>query len=199
MWKFHIHLASCSLHTNFLLQCNNSTGNPRPLTSNNLTISTISVEHNEISILFDVTRDCYQESGVRLVSENLAWLTTPSAIFTISSTKNKLTVLGCDSYSYLRGHQNNTEIYSKVCMSICRSFTDVPSDYCSGLGCCQTNIPQGLQNISVEAYSLNKHNDTMDFNNCSYGFIVEEISSSFPLLIFAIMANRRFPLFLTGW
>ena len=81
-------------------------------------------------------------------------------------------------------------------MSICRSFTDVPSDYCSGLGCCQTNIPQGLQNISVEAYSLNKHNDTMDFNNCSYGFVVEEDQFKFSSAYLRNYGQQKVPLVL---
>ncbi|KAH7547584.1 hypothetical protein FEM48_Zijuj01G0325300 [Ziziphus jujuba var. spinosa] len=56
--------------------------------------------------------------------------------------------------------------------------------YWSSLGCCQTGVPQGLQNISVEAHSLNKHNETMDFNKCGYGFVVEQnqfnFSSDYP-------------------
>ncbi|KAH7547587.1 hypothetical protein FEM48_Zijuj01G0325600 [Ziziphus jujuba var. spinosa] len=72
----------CCLDHNFLIQCDNSSGHPTPLIStNNLTVTRISAERSEMSIQFDVTRDCYTKSGDQIPSnKSVATLTPPNTM-----------------------------------------------------------------------------------------------------------------------
>lgn len=197
---------SCSLDSNFLIECNNYTYSDSPIPeTGNVEVNSISVQHHEMSILFYVSRDCYNESDgcsrcqspsmrnistARIFGDNSVSLMV-SPIFTISPTKNKLTVIGCDSYAYLHGYQNSEE-YSMGCMSICQSMKSVPNGTCSGVGCCQTQIPHGLQNVSLKAYSFNEHRNSLGFNNCSYAFLVQEANLLSPLIFLPIFHNTGF-------
>ncbi|KAF3451045.1 hypothetical protein FNV43_RR07134 [Rhamnella rubrinervis] len=115
---------SCSLDSNFLIQCNNSTSSDSPVPeTGNVDVNSISVQHHEMSIFFYVSRDCPQESyncgrcsssswrniTATILGDNSVTLMV-SPIFRISPTKNKFTVIGCDSYAYLNGYQNNAEL-----------------------------------------------------------------------------------------
>ena len=44
---------------------------------------------------------------------------------------------------------------------------------CSGFGCCQIDIPEGLKRIKVQAYSFDNHTNVLQFNPCSYAFVIE--------------------------
>ncbi|KAF3451040.1 hypothetical protein FNV43_RR07129 [Rhamnella rubrinervis] len=168
---------NCSLHANFLLRCDNSSGQPIPLTSNNLTVTHISTEQSEISILFDVARDCYNEpvgeAGTLVKSKKSATLTLPNIMFTMSP-KNMFTVIGCESYSYFTSFVNNQN-ESIFLTTMCRSLYDVRSGVCNGLGCAQTPIVETrFQNMTVEAHNSYINNSTRDFNNCTYAFVVQQ-------------------------
>ncbi|KAL7226775.1 hypothetical protein ACSBR1_021779 [Camellia fascicularis] len=61
------------------------------------------------------------------------------------------------------------------CQSQCSSINSVPNDgSCSGIGYCQTSIPKGIGQIEFFVNSFSKHADIMDFNPCSYAFVVED-------------------------
>ncbi|GMY06596.1 putative wall-associated receptor kinase-like 16 [Fagus crenata] len=57
-------------------------------------------------------RDCYNLTGEYLEGEGelSAWLST--GMFTISKTKNKFTVIGCDTYAFLSGEQNGEKYWT---------------------------------------------------------------------------------------
>ncbi|KAE8100175.1 hypothetical protein FH972_018100 [Carpinus fangiana] len=88
--------------------------------------------------------------------------------YTISNSKNKFTVIGCDTSAYLSGYQNG-ELYKIGCSSECPTFKNVVNGSCSGVGCCELGFPDGLKNIStVEVNSFNNHSNVWDFNPCGY-------------------------------
>ncbi|THG11730.1 hypothetical protein TEA_012659 [Camellia sinensis var. sinensis] len=61
------------------------------------------------------------------------------------------------------------------CQSQCSSINSVPNDrFCSRIGCYQTSIPKGVGQIEFFVNSFSKHADIMDFNPCSYAFVVED-------------------------
>lgn len=185
---------SCALDTEtFLIQCDNTSGLEYPTLGENLNVTDISLENHEISILSYVAEDCYAKNGTQ-VREDRSSLTVP--LFTISNSKNKFTVLGCDSYAYLNGYQNEEEEYSLGCMSKCDNMKKVQEGSCSGVGCCQTQIPQGLKNISVGAYSFNSHETSIRFNNCTYAFIVEERKFNFSPHFLHSFPQEKMPLVL---
>jgi hypothetical protein len=101
-----------------------------------------------------------------------------STVYTLSNSKNKFTVLGCDTHAYLSGNQNG-EWYSIGCSSQCPSLKNVVNGSCSGVGCCEVGFPDGLQNITVEVNSFNNHTKVWNFNPCGYAFVVEKEKFNF--------------------
>ncbi|KAH7547586.1 hypothetical protein FEM48_Zijuj01G0325500 [Ziziphus jujuba var. spinosa] len=188
----------CCLDHNFLIQCDNSSGHPTPLIgTNNLTVTRISAERSEMSIQFDVTRDCYTKSGDQIPSnKSVATLTPPNTMFTFSH-KNMFTVVGCESYSYLSAYDYNNQRYFFILATMCSSLEVVESGSCSDLGCVQRPSFYGrLQNITLEAYSFNKHKYTRDFNNCSYAFIVDKNQFNFSRNYVTNFPQEKLPLVL---
>lgn len=50
---------------------------------------------------------------------------------------------------------------------------------CSGIGCCQTNVPKGLKNFNATILPLGNHSDVWSFNPCGYAFLGDPSSYRF--------------------
>jgi hypothetical protein len=72
-------------------------------------VKSISIETHEMRILNSVARRLLQSIGWSCTQ--LLGPRSRQYRYTISNTKNKITVLGCDTYAYLSGYQNG-EWYS---------------------------------------------------------------------------------------
>jgi hypothetical protein len=155
----------CYLDESFTITCNDSEIPMR----GDFVVTSISFETHEFHVTNFVARNCYNRLG-QLVRNNEPWLTA-SHIFTISNSKNKFIVLGCDTIAYLRGSQNK-ENYWTGCASLCYSLRNVVNGSCSGVGCCEVGFPDGLNDISVEVQSFYNHTKIWDFNPCGYAFVV---------------------------
>lgn len=132
-------------------------------------ISSISLQ-GHIDMSMYVSEVCYDKSG-RTVADVAAYLTTPA--FTISSKENKFMSVGCDTYGYILGSQNNRS-YATGCLTRCDSVPNEENGHtCSGVGCCQVDIPMGMRNISIQALSFERQRQVFDFNNCSYAFVAK--------------------------
>ncbi|MFQ6657887.1 hypothetical protein Gotur_027373 [Gossypium turneri] len=59
-------------------------------------------------------------------------------------------------------------------LTFCGDEGDVIDGSCSGIGCCQTAIPQGLKGFHYNFSSPRNHSHVLSFNPCSYGFLVED-------------------------
>ncbi|OMP06402.1 hypothetical protein CCACVL1_01592 [Corchorus capsularis] len=162
----------CYLNENFYINCSDhaSANSSKPtLGHTGFVVNNISMD-GQLQILATISRDCYNALGSR--SEWISsWFSQP--IFNISNTRNKFTAIGCDTYAYLDGFVDNKR-YSAGCMSLCDRIEDVVNGSCSGFGCCQIQIPGGLKDIYVGAFSFKNHTNVSDFNLCSYAFLVEE-------------------------
>ncbi|XVE55250.1 hypothetical protein DITRI_Ditri03aG0144200 [Diplodiscus trichospermus] len=179
----------CFLNQDFKVTCNDS-ANTAFLGYTDFIVTNISIE-GRLQILTTVARDCYKVSGERVIPRLTSWF--PLSNFNISSTRNKFTAVGCDTYAYLTGFTGNKS-YTAGCMSLCDHFDDVIDGSCSGFGCCQIQIPDGLKNIEAGAYSFNNHSNVSDFNLCSYAFIVEESKFEFSSdYVRSIPEDYRFP------
>ncbi|KAE8100172.1 hypothetical protein FH972_018097 [Carpinus fangiana] len=203
----------CFLDESFKITCHSR----RPMTGT-LTVTNISIDTHEMNVLNLVARDCY---GHRNSSNNtnkpanncsttnlytrcgapppvLSTNYNPSLSvpqYTISNSKNKFTVVGCDTYAYLSGYQNK-EWYKIGCSSRCPTTNNVVDGSCSGVGCCEVGFPDGLKNISVEVYSFNNHLNILDFNPCGYAFVVEKDKFNFSTNYLKNYTNDTVPLVL---
>ena len=166
----------CNHSQHFLLHCNDSVVPPKLTLGINLDVVSISLELGELQILNYVGSDCYSSSG-ELVHNNDPSLSSGLG-YTISGRRNKFTAVGCDTYAIVRAYKGE-ERYTTGCMSVRDSITNVKSGSCSGIGCCETSIPEGTTNFTVKLSSYNNHRSVWAFNPCSYAFVVEETHFKF--------------------
>uniref|UniRef100_A0A2N9IR05 Wall-associated receptor kinase galacturonan-binding domain-containing protein n=1 Tax=Fagus sylvatica TaxID=28930 RepID=A0A2N9IR05_FAGSY len=141
----------------------------------------------EIPYPFGTTEGCYLKESTPLKTKWNQSLWAGS--FTVSNTQNKFVAVGCDTYAYLKGSKDG-EPFSIGCLSVCQNISSVPNGTCSGIGCCQLDIPQGLKNVYVSAYSFNNHTNVSDFNPCSFAFIIQEDKFKF-LLRLSFQSNKQ--------
>ncbi|TVU12693.1 hypothetical protein EJB05_46347, partial [Eragrostis curvula] len=93
--------------------------------------------------------------------------------FTISRTMNKFTTIGCSTIAFIEGE--NKHEYISGCTSSCDKDSIDNSGQCTGMGCCQTSIPDNLNSFRVTFLENRSfYGDTSDFSPCSYGFVVDE-------------------------
>ncbi|XP_020225386.1 putative wall-associated receptor kinase-like 16 [Cajanus cajan] len=154
----------CFLEPSFNLVCNNSN-----LIWGNVTVLNISVEAHHMDVMFWVARFCNDSN------DNIPWMTTAS--FSISRSQNKFLTVGCDGYGLLNSfYDNNT--YSTGCLTRCYgNDMEIDNGTCSGIGCCQVDIPPRMRDISVEAFLFS--NSTRDWGMCSYSFVAKHDSYKF--------------------
>ncbi|KAF2291291.1 hypothetical protein GH714_022259 [Hevea brasiliensis] len=187
-------LDGCNLSPEFLITCNDSFNPPLPfLRKSNIKVKNITLD-GKLEIVTIAARDCYNQSGARQPGFRRRILTLSN--FTISKSQNKFTVIGCDSYAYLQGFRDG-KLYSSGCMSVCAEREFVDDNSCSGSGCCQIEIPDGLYRANVTAYSFNNHTNVSDFNPCTYAFIVEDSKFNFSFKYLQNISNTaEFPMVL---
>ncbi|KAJ9554050.1 hypothetical protein OSB04_018095 [Centaurea solstitialis] len=128
----------------------------------------MSIHESEMQIMMFVANDCYNATG--LAKRNRPFLRS-STDFQVS-TKNKFIAIGCDTHAYFNGTNGNKSV-GTGCISYCSSKRSLADGSCSGVGCCEIAIPQGMNNFDISLSSYNNHKGILDFNPCSYGFFVE--------------------------
>ena len=174
----------CYLSPYFLVTCNHSSNPPKLLLGkpspegNNIQVLNISVLEGELLILNYISHQCRHndsgEVGHLISSGSELW----SGQFNISSTRNKFTMVGCDTYAWVEG-QRGEQISRTGCMSLCNSLIEDQNGSCSGNGCCQTSIPDGLSAINLTMGSFYNYSNISEFNPCGYAFVVEESQFNF--------------------
>ncbi|KAF3338964.1 Wall-associated receptor kinase 5 [Carex littledalei] len=108
-----------------------------------------------------------------------AWDFVNISPFRINTEKNKFTVTGCNTLAYLtlEDHPFN---YSVGCLSSCNSLdTVIKHGSCSGIGCCQTDIPKGASTFKFSFDERFNNAEVYNFSRCSYAMVVEEAQLKF--------------------
>nr|KYP57105.1 Wall-associated receptor kinase 2 [Cajanus cajan] len=168
---------NCFLERNLNLTCKGST-----LYTGNVEVMNIDNIKGQMDLNFFVANVCKVGYDNESTKGNKPRLKT--AAFTISSTDNKFVSVGCDTYGYLNNFFNQKR-YSTGCVTTCDSEEDMLSmqgnGSCTGIGCCHVDIPPGMKNISIRAFSFSNFNSSSDFNNCSYSFVVKNRNYNFSM------------------
>ncbi|KAA8538495.1 hypothetical protein F0562_028134 [Nyssa sinensis] len=187
----------CYLDDDFLITCDHSSIPPKPIYGSNVNVTKIDVE-GQLHILQYIAYDCYggmqQKTSTRYF--NQPWLNF--AKFTISSTQNKFTAVGCDTYAIFRGYKGD-QVYTTGCLSICESIDSVVDGTCSGVGCCQISIPNGLRGINLTLSSYNKHEGIIDFNPCSFAFVTNQDEFNFSSKLYRELQNKTHLPLVVDW
>ncbi|PRQ29736.1 putative protein kinase RLK-Pelle-WAK family [Rosa chinensis] len=179
----------CYMTENFSVSCNTSTKPPTATWEDSpIVINNIYLAEGEMQIMHYVAYDCYDSQGPTESDKPL--LTVPP--FTVSHTRNKFIAVGCDTYALFRGYRADEERNIMTgCMSMCDNLDSVEQS-CSGVGCCQTDIPRGLENCTLTLASYYNHTYILEFNRCSYAFFVEKDEFTFsPNTSFKDLSNTE--------
>lgn len=171
----------CSIDSWFDINCTTSSDPPKALLSNG-TLEVLSISQTEVRIRNVVATRCYNQTGA-VIKDSSAWTQLWVSPYTFSYTANKFTVTGCDDFSLIMGSvgpgpQGLINITSG-CVTLCSKSTDVLAGYCSGMGCCQTDIPKGLKFYFTDPASIDNHTKVWSFDPCSYAFLGEQDSFQF--------------------
>ncbi|KAB1209528.1 Wall-associated receptor kinase 3 [Morella rubra] len=172
----------CYLDKYFLITCNLSYEPPRPfLRHSDYHVLNISLD-GEITISSPVARDCYGQSGRSddngtLFYNDPGWRAKVLSKFRISSKRNKITAVGCDTYSYVQ-FSNEDKYYTTGCLSLCDPISSVKYGSCTGIGCCQTSIPEGAIDYFLRVGCLENH--LTSYNDSPCGFDINECKTSNP-------------------
>lgn len=160
----------CYLNESFHIDCNDMSGIPKPFLANsNLEVLNISLDDGELLVSAPLTPHCFNNVSSRSPTQSI-W-----SKFPISDRKNKFIAVGCDIFAHVDSSVGN---YASACASICNSNSRVDEGPCSGDGCCEASIPQGLVSfvVGIDPIYGRKSRD----NSCVLAFVVkkEEFDSS---------------------
>nr|GMD57776.1 putative wall-associated receptor kinase-like 16 [Ipomoea batatas] len=165
---------ACSLNSNFSISCNTTYKPPKPfLTDSTVEIKEISVE-GQLIIMKRTARICYNETG-KVVPPQKSWFIWPT--FYVNQTGNKFVAVGCDTFAYVYGYGEYRSAYkTEGCTASCNGIQDVNNNEnsCSGIGCCETGIPNVARNVYFKVDSLYYYNHTTGVKHCSYAFVVQK-------------------------
>ncbi|KAK8276743.1 hypothetical protein V6Z11_D10G221200 [Gossypium hirsutum] len=177
--------SGCYISSDFSINCNTSFNPPKAfLRTSDIEVLDISLDGSLRFIYnFFMGHDCYNSSGRSLQSDDGFIFRK----FTLSHTRNKFTAIGCDTIAYINGFSGpdssngffKAKNFSTGCLTFCGDVDDVINGSCSGIGCCQTAIPKGLNGFFFNFSSPQNHSYVLRFNPCSYGFLVEDGAYNF--------------------
>ncbi|XP_058760534.1 putative wall-associated receptor kinase-like 16 [Vicia villosa] len=191
----------CSLDNTFLINCNKTSSSSistqvPSLPYSNQTILNISL-NGELHVAWPVARDCYTEN--RKIVNQTYWGMDINH-FSISSTRNKLVAVGCDTIGALSAFDYGGNNYTTGCVALCNRLNDiVANESCSGTGCCEISIPRGhvLNKVAYTSGSVfSNHSAVHDFNPCGYAFLVENGAYNFKSTDILKLEKKEFPVLL---
>ncbi|XP_052153889.1 wall-associated receptor kinase 2-like [Oryza glaberrima] len=163
---------SCAAMPHFeQLHCNNS----RPFLGP-FEVLNISLQLGQLRVLNRISSFCYNTSHVM---EHHQWRHNLSTSFRLSDTGNKFTVIGCRTLAYITDRDFK---YMSGCVSACQreGVTGATNGSCSGIGCCQTTIPKGLDGYRVFfSKGLNTSDLIYHATPCSYAVLVDSSDFKF--------------------
>ncbi|KAK3006378.1 LOW QUALITY PROTEIN: hypothetical protein RJ639_016592 [Escallonia herrerae] len=172
-YPFGIGLGSgCSIGEWFDISCNTSFYPPKPFLGS---IEIYGISDTQLRVHNAVAKKCYNRTG-GLVHENTSWTDLGKTPYSFSEA-NTFTVIGCDDFALIDGDDQRN--FTSGCVSLWSKAEDVLNGSCSGIGCCQTSMPKGLNNYLTSLSSLKNHMGVWSFDPCSYAFLGELNSFTF--------------------
>ncbi|KAI7980181.1 Wall-associated receptor kinase 2 [Camellia lanceoleosa] len=137
-----------------------------------LQVLNISVEEGTVTVSTYVPYYCYNMSWIGL-DYWLYQVNLTGTPFTFSATENRFITIGCDIAGYI-GDSDGTR-FGSGCISFCYHPVNLTHEgACSGIGCCQTQIPNGVKTLDMSMDSVNNYKYTRYFSPCNYIFLARK-------------------------
>ncbi|RWR79330.1 putative wall-associated receptor kinase-like protein 16 [Cinnamomum micranthum f. kanehirae] len=176
-YPFGIGHPSCYRNEYFKLRCNDTLTPPK-LFWINLEIQNISLL-GQMTIATVICWDCYTQDG-NSSTNNYCWINlNDTGPYTFSNTRNKFTVIGCDTWGHITGSWGRD--FTSGCISYCTDSSSVINGSCTGIGCCQSSIPAGVKKFNYKVGTYRNHSQVWDFNRCGYSFLIDQDRFNFSL------------------
>ncbi|KAF5198556.1 Wall-associated receptor kinase [Thalictrum thalictroides] len=161
----------CSSEEWTSINCNTTFSPPKPFIADTI-LEIVDISGSEVRIKNFPALECYSQSGNLTLDSSSSSIDIIGSPYTFSSTKNKFTVIGCDTIT-LSGRTKGSN-YSSGCTSLCDNRGDVIDGSCTGIGCCQTAIPKGLQYFDAIIDSLYNYSNVWSFDPCGAAFLADQ-------------------------
>ncbi|XP_025804144.1 wall-associated receptor kinase 5-like isoform X2 [Panicum hallii] len=178
---------NCSMPGGFDVTCQRDlNGFPKPFIGGRELLD-ISLTNSTIRVLNPITTYCYNDTTPeqQLINGTSEWLKTDrNSPFRFSEIRNKFTVIGCNTLGVIANNNSGSE-YLSGCFSYCgRNLSAQMDSSCSGMGCCQTTIPKGMDfnevGLGVIKGASNTSRTWKGFGQqCSYAVVTEAAAFSF--------------------
>ncbi|MCL7031398.1 hypothetical protein MKW94_007208, partial [Papaver nudicaule] len=174
-YPFGIGSPNCYHDKAFEITCTNVLQGPAPLLQLNILYPSQVLELTQDYVKFMgwSLQNCYNKT-----SGKGEWPVAPlpylaeDSPFTFSSTRSKLTGVGCDIFAYIP--VENGKNYVSGCASFCAKSNAGKLKSCSGgNGCCQTDTPKGLKSFLIQVQSINTNNRSWIDNPCSQAVVID--------------------------
>ncbi|XP_064991395.1 putative wall-associated receptor kinase-like 16 [Musa acuminata AAA Group] len=136
----------------------------------NITVNNISLPQGQASMLNDIAWICFNSTG-GVVADQISSFNLSGLPFSVSGTRNELRTMGCNVIGILIGGDNYT--LGAGCVSGCYEEASIASGSCHGAGCCETTIPEKLDNFTVTFATFDNISSYTDYSPCSYAFIAD--------------------------
>ncbi|CAM0942873.1 unnamed protein product [Alopecurus aequalis] len=158
------------------LECVDSAGSPPRLTTKvyRYRLAALSLATGEARAYLNATQECFNSTGGSVGrSENSMNLI--STMYRFSDAKNSLVALGCPNLGFF---VDTDGYYVSGCMSVCRPSQYAMPGPCTGVGCCQSAIPSGMNYYEPKQYNFPRSEESAAFisnsTSCHYVFLVEK-------------------------
>ncbi|CAL9177655.1 unnamed protein product, partial [Musa hybrid cultivar] len=155
----------------FELYCNKTeAGIEKPFVFN-VEVINISVQLGQARLLSPVSSQCYNTSTNS--SDYYVWrMNFDDTPYRFSDVHNKFTIIGCNTLAYIGSPRDNNS-YESGCVSVCHNEDSLVDDSCSGIGCCQTTIPENLTYYNIQFDANFDSSSIWEFSPCSYAILLE--------------------------
>ncbi|KAK9096297.1 hypothetical protein Sjap_021794 [Stephania japonica] len=162
----------CYEEAKFKLVCNTTFDPPLLFMEgdNSVPIIDISLSQGQLTLLLWISRQCHTINGT--VTDDRFYLTLNLTDgYKVSNTRNKFIAIGCDTRAILRDTSGKS--YQTGCISYCTDVNSIIDGSCTGIGCCETAIPKGVNAINILFGSYYNHSYSWNFSRCSYAFLAD--------------------------
>ncbi|XP_043712340.1 putative wall-associated receptor kinase-like 16 [Telopea speciosissima] len=177
----------CYMDTQYNITCNTSYNPPKPfLGDGRLEVLNISLD---AEILIE-GRQQYASYCRNSIGSNDTSFSLNVSPFRFSANRSRFTAIGCNTMATISELQELA--FASGCLSFCTNQTIVEDGSCDGMGCCQNNIPKGLQVFNVSLSSALSFTGTWENSTCSFAFMAAEDLFSFKASdVFESSLNRN--------
>jgi len=167
---------NCSLSEDFNASCQEvQPGVYRPFLGDYFELLNISLINGTIRELNHISTYCYNSSG--MMDPHTWYYNASLSPYRFSDVHNKFTIIGCNTLAYI--YDSTGTGYLSGCVSTCQNLTDLTNGSCSGMGCCQTSIPKGMDYYEVGFDSGFNTSQIWKFSRCSYAILMEAEAFNF--------------------